>query len=288
MAHVDRVEWRAADGAVVAARWYTPPGSARSVVLVGGATGVPQGYYRGWAGDLADRGHEVVTFDYRGVGESRVGSLRGYSASMTDWGHDWQTALDAALARAGERPTLLVGHSFGGQALGLVDRAERLAGGITVGAQLGYWGHWPAATRWAYAGLWYAVMPAVASTLGYVPGQLGVGEDLPAGVAREWAKWCRSPNYLLDHVPQARDRFASVMAPFRVVGVTDDSYAPDPAVRAFAALLPRAELRTWSPADAGMDALGHFGFFRRGARRLWDEVAGWLEQRADEAARRTA
>jgi predicted alpha/beta hydrolase len=287
MATVDPLVLPTANGARLGARWYTPsgrPGSAgsspsRAVVLVGGATAVPQRFYRAWATDLADRGYDVLTLDYRGIGESRAGSLRGLPATMQDWGLDLETGLDAAWTRADGRPVLLVGHSFGGQALGLVRGGDRLSGGLTIGSQLGYYGHWPRRVRPAFGALWYGV-PALVGAFGYWPGWLGMGEDLPGGVATEWARWCRSPNYLLDHVPEARARFAAVTAPFRVVAISDDyTYGPEPAVRAYAAQLPNAEVVRWTPADAGRDAIGHFGFFRPQCRALWDAAAAFLDQR---------
>lgn len=288
MATTDGFTLHTDDGTALAAQWFHGEGPARAVVLVGGATGVPARFYRNWASDLADRGYDVLTFDYRGIAASRHGSLRGFAATMQDWGrHDLQAALDHALARAGERPLLFVGHSFGGQALGLVRGTERLAGALTVGAQLGYWRHWPARSRWRYAAMWHAAVPGVVAAWGYLPGWMGIGEDLPGGVAREWARWCRSPGYLVDHVPDAAGNFAALRAPVRVVAVSDDDYAPEPAVRALAALLPQARVERWTPADAGTEQIGHFGFFRPACRRLWDPAAAVLDQAVD-AARRSA
>ena len=288
MATCDPFVLETSDGTRLAAQWFRPGGPGRAVVLVAGATAVPAGFYRIWASDLADRGYEVLTFDYRGIAASRTGSLRGFPATMQDWGRiDLQAALDRAVAAAGDRPVLVVGHSFGGQALGLVRGADRLSGGFLVGAQLGYWGYWPSPVRYRYAALWYGVVPAVVAGFGYLPGWLGVGEDLPGGVARGWARWCRSPRYLVDHVPDAVERFGAVRAPLSVVAVSDDDYAPEPAVRALAALLPEARVERWSPADAGTDRIGHFGFFRPACRRLWDPAAAVLDVAVD-AARRTA
>jgi predicted alpha/beta hydrolase len=286
MARIDEDTLIAADDTRLGARWTV--GDGRATVVLAGATGVPQAFYRAWATDLADRGYDVLTFDYRGIGTSRRGSLRDCAATMADWGRlDLQAALDRASDRAGGRPVLFVGHSFGGQALGLVTGAERLAGGLTVGAQLGYWGWWPAPQRWGYAAIW-ALVPVFCAVFGYLPGRIGVGEDLPAGVAREWARWCRSPGYLLDHVPGARERFGAVRAPIDVFAIADDPYAPEEAVRAYARCLPRARVRRWTPAEAGLDRIGHFGFFRPAARRLWDEAAAVLDLAVDAAARRTA
>jgi predicted alpha/beta hydrolase len=276
------------DGTPLAARWYAPPQPGHAIVLVAGATAVPQRFYRPFSTHLASRGYEVLTFDYRGIAESRQGSLRGFHATMQDWGADLQAAFELCQQRASGRPVLLVAHSFGGQALGLLRGGQALAGGLTIGAQLGYYGHWPLPQRWAYGALWYAVLPAVVGVMGYLPGRLGTDQDLPGGVALEWARWCRSPRYLLDHVPEALDRFASVRAPMRVIAVTDDAYAPQPAVRAYAALLPRAQLEVWSPERAGVASLGHFGFFRTAGRRLWEEATAFLDDIRVHTSRRSA
>lgn len=271
----DAIEFTARDGAPLVARWF-PAAEPRGTVVIAGATAVPQGYYRQFAAFLAGRGLSVLTFDYRGVGLSRRGSLRGFAATLRDWGErDLPAAMDLAEAR-GVGPLLYVGHSFGGQALGLAPAVGRVAGVVTVGAQLGWVGHWPTLLAWKHRLLLGGAIPLANAAFGYVPGWLGLGEDLPAGVAAEWARWCLSPGYLLDHVPWAREAYARLDAPVRLYAVTDDTYAPLRAVKALARLLPVAEIKVVTPAEVGARRLGHFGPFRPAARVLWDEIATTL------------
>lgn len=256
------------DGARLSARHY-PSEYASAVVLVAGATGVPQGYYRPWITDLASHGFEGITFDYRGMASSRTVHPREEGATLQDWGRDLDAALDFGAQIAHGRPLLLVGHSVGGQCLGLTARGELLAGALTLGSQFGFWGHWPLPQRYGYAALWHLAVPAAVAAFGYLPGWLGTDLDLPPGVAAEWARWCRSPGYLLDFVPEASERFARVRAPVHVVGFADDPYAPPAAVRAYAAALPRAQVEIWSPEAHKLRQIGHFGFFRPSCRPLW-------------------
>ncbi|HAN84745.1 MAG TPA: alpha/beta hydrolase, partial [Micrococcus luteus] len=69
------VRLRARDGFVLAARHLapmtTPPASPAGTVVIASATGVKATYYRRYAEFLASHGFHAVTFDYRGVGESR-------------------------------------------------------------------------------------------------------------------------------------------------------------------------------------------------------------------------
>jgi len=77
-----------ADGLPVAARYFAPETSADSVrgaVLIVSAMGVGQDYYADFAHWLSRHGYAALTFDYRGMGHSRRGSLRGFSANIFDW-----------------------------------------------------------------------------------------------------------------------------------------------------------------------------------------------------------
>ena len=118
-----------------AATLFLPRGTKRHAVLINSATAVPRKIYRGFAAYLARRGCAVLTYDYRGIGDSRqqamVGynqpkSLVGFKASMSDW-----AALDVTAAvrwmreRYNTLPLTYVGHSFGGQALGLLANNTR-------------------------------------------------------------------------------------------------------------------------------------------------------------------
>jgi predicted alpha/beta hydrolase len=107
----------------------------------------------------------------------------------------------------------------------------------------------------------------------------GQGEDLPAGVALEWARWCRHPGYLVGALGM-QEAYARFSAPMRVVAIADDRYAPPRAVEAFLAFYPNAphKLEKVDPASAGGEPIGHFGFFReRFKDTLWKDAAAWME-----------
>src|SRR5713226_2608325 len=146
---IDDITVPATDGYPLAATLFLPRGAKRRAVLINSATAVPRKLYRGFAGYLARRGCAVLTYDYRGTGDSRqksaVGynqprSLVGFKATMSDW-----AALDvtAAVAWMRERyktlPLNCVGHSFGGQALGLLPNNGEVSRALLIAAQAGYW-----------------------------------------------------------------------------------------------------------------------------------------------------
>ncbi len=271
----------AADGFVLGARRYEPAGPSRGTVVIHGATAVPQRFYAPLAGWLAARSLRVVTYDYRGVGESRAGSLRRLDADLDDW-----ATLDAPaahrLAQTLDTRVAAIGHSFGGHLVGLVDELRELAGLALVGSQLPYYRDWPTAlARARLALVWRALVPSLTATFGYLPGAAGLGCDLPAGVARQWARWSTSPEYLLVEHPEARARFARFDRPLVMYSLTDDEYAPPAAVERLVGALTGAPLQhlRLSPEQVGLGPIGHFGFFRRRfAEALWPGLYDFLQR----------
>jgi predicted alpha/beta hydrolase len=276
------VEIAARDGFRLGGTLYRPVQPNGRAVLVNSAVGVRQQFYAAFAAFLEERGFTVLTYDYRGIAASRHGPLRGLPARIRDWAQlDAAAALDELQRSAPGARLLAVGHSFGGNGLGLVPGNERLAGALFVGVQSGYWRHWRGAGR---AGMWFLthlLLPGVTRALGYVPAQIfGQGEDLPAGVAAEWAAWCRNPRYAAGAL--GSDGYANFKAPIRSYWIADDRYAPRAAAEAILKEYSsaRSEVVTVEPAQYGGDRIGHFGFFRERFRdSLWREAADWLERR---------
>jgi predicted alpha/beta hydrolase len=270
----------ALDGRPLAATLFEPQGPARGTLLVHGATATPQRFYRGFARFLSEHGVRVLTYDYRGVGRSRPASLRGFPATMTEWARlDARTLHEHVSRRYGDSPAAIVGHSFGGQLVGLVEEARDVAGAIFVGAQLGYYGYWPVAQRARLALMWHALVPAFTTTLGYLPGRLGIGEDLPRGVAEDWARWCTHPHYLISEHPDAAARFARFDRPTAFYSFTDDAFGPRRSVDALLERLPKSTVdhRRVDPKDLAKGPIGHFGFFRSTFREpLWFEALAFL------------
>ena len=126
-----------------------------------------------------------------------------------------------------------------------------------------------------YAALWYAAIPLVTRVAGYFPARFfRLGEDLPRGVALQWARWCRTPSYLGDW-----SGHRAFTAPILSIGFMDDAFAPPLAVEALHAHYGSRAQQRWliAPEELGAERIGHFGFFRPGVTpTLWRDVADWL------------
>jgi predicted alpha/beta hydrolase len=268
-------ELPAIDGVALAARHFAPTRPARGAVLIAPAMGVPQAFYAGFAGWLAELGVHVLTFDYRGTGRSRRGSLRGVDADVIAWAQlDATAALRALQDRAPDLPITWIGHSLGAQIVPFVPDHRELAKVITIAAGSGYWRENTPALRRKVWLLWFVLVPVFTPVFGYFPGKrLGLVGDLPAGVIRQWRRWCLDPHYAVGvEGPVVRDLFARVRTPIASLSFTDDemmSARNTESLHGFYVGAPTT-LRRIAPADVGLARIGHFGCFRPTARALWD------------------
>lgn len=248
-------------------------------VLVSPATGVRQHFYLRFARWLAAQGHDVLVFDYRGIGLSLHGRLKDSRATLADWGQqDQVAALDWLLARTGAPQAVIVGHSAGGQMIGLLPNHHRVARLVGVAASSGWFqGMRPAFRLKARFGM-RLVLPLGTRLTGYgTTALLGLGENLPAGVALQWARWCARGGYATNavrHQPE-KDFHAQVRTPVTVLHAEDDEIANPATVADLLRTLPAAprQAHLLRPRDHGLRGIGHLDWFRASHQALWPLMA---------------
>jgi predicted alpha/beta hydrolase len=267
-----------ARGFALAASVFEQPGSD-TAVLVNAATGVPRQFYKYFATYLRDHGWTTITWDYRGIGESAPPSLRGFDARMRDWALiDMSSVIDWLSSEFGPRRLFSVGHSFGGQGIGMIETPQRITAMVGVSAQSGYWGVQGGAEKYRACFAVTFLIPVLTRLFGYFPwSTFAAGEDLPRGVALEWARWCRNRDYLLGDETLPLERYQAFDAPVLAFSIEDDDWGTPRAVDDMMRAYANVARRHLVPADYGLDKLGHMGFFRKGSEAIWDEVIAWLE-----------
>ncbi len=278
------------NGGTLALREYAAGGAPQASVVIGGAMGVPQHYYAAYAGWLAQQGYRVWTFDYRGQGESRPHTprhtLRGYRADLLDWVRDYEAVVRTAKEAQPALPLYLVGHSLGAQLPGLFEQPGRVAGLLSIAAGSGYWRDNAPALRRRVLLLWHVMVPLATPLWGYFPGKrLGMVGDLPAGVIRQWRRWCLHPRYSAAEGPAALARYAQVRYPVLAWSFSDDEMmtlrGTHNLIKLYSNALRRVE--SLQPADAGAHRIGHFGLFREQFRdTLWQRTIAGLQSLADQ------
>jgi predicted alpha/beta hydrolase len=271
----------ALDGYPLGLSRFPAAGSGEGVVIIAGATGVAQRFYRRFAETAAKRGLETWTFDYRGVGRSAPSSLKYFRMSYFDWAELDLSAVIEHVADIHRAPVLLVGHSYGGHAIGLLPRTAQLEKVVTFGTGAGWDGWMPPLERLRVKLLWNVIGPLLVRSTGYLAWKrLGLGEDLPRDLFLQWRRWCQWPRYFFDDpaLPALAERFAQVTTPIRAVNATDDAWAMPASRDAFMAAYKNApvDLETVNPRDWNLKKIGHIGYFRPEAAALWEPNLRWL------------
>lgn len=274
----------AADGFILGGfSWrHRAQDSSRAVVIINTATSVRCRHYSRFADYLFAHGFDVITYDYRGIGESRPASMKGLKASWSDWGAlDFEAMLKRVQREFPGQPIDVVAHSFGGCAAGLAASGQLIRHLVTVGAQFAYWRDYEPVHRWRMFGKWHVVMPLVTMLCGYFPGKrLGWLEDTPAGVVRDWS----TPTARYEKRPSGQDihvrNFAAVTAKTLAISISDDPYGTVPAIERLLGYFTGSKnthLRI-APEDIGEQEVGHFAFFRSAYQAtLWPIALSWLQ-----------
>ena len=279
MHKTSNVNIAARDGYQLTGTLREPEAEPLGYIQLHTGTGIPQKLYGNLAAFLAENGYVTLTFDYRGIGLSKPDSLKGFEAKMSDWGTlDMTGVLDWAAAKYPNLKKTVVAHSVGGQLLGLMDNHELIDRCVTIASCTGYWRDMSAPYRWSLLPLWYFFIPFTIQVYGYANARkIRQGENLPAGVAMEWRKWCVHPDYLASEFGKSlnTDSYEHFKAPITSIQIADDPIANETTCAKLMSLYSGSEIkvRKVAPADFDLKRIGHAGYFSRKFKHsLWPEL----------------
>jgi len=270
------------DGYSLSARFYTASATQKKncPVLICPATGITQNLYQAFAEWLTTQGYDVLSFDFRGIGRSLHGPVSQSEASIVDWGQlDIPAAIETLLYKTQADQVILVGHSAGGQLLGIVPNHEKVAKVVAVSGSTGHVKGLKGRTRLLAPVMFNVIFPLARITKGYGPTQaIGMGENLPKDVAREWAQFCSKPGYIINaigkKVASTHDYHTQITCPITSIWATDDEIATQANVKDLLRLYPKAhtEMIELQPQEYGHKGIGHMLMFRKSHQNLWPVI----------------
>ncbi len=272
----------------LAATAYRPKASAKIAVMIAPATGIKRQFYHNFATFLAEQGFGVLTFDNEGIGESLTGDLAKCDASLISWGrHDMPAVLDALQDEFDGASYHLIGHSAGGQLIGLMPNYQTITSVFNVACSSGRIKNMDMPYKLKAMGFMDAFIPLTNLTLGYTPSdKIGMGEPLPRGVARQWREWCNGAGYIKTAFGKSVHThfYGDIAAPSLWLGFSDDEIANskniDDMIRVFTTM--PIEKHFLDPKDFGLSHIGHMRYFssktHAKAPELWQMAVDWLNQ----------
>jgi predicted alpha/beta hydrolase len=244
---------------------YPVPADAVANVVVWPAMGTPARYYRPFAAALGAAGLAVAVADLRGTGTSTPPPTRRSRYGYPQLAADVAAVHDALKPRFAGRPTVLLGHSLGGQVctLALAHGGVDVAGLALVAVGLPYWRSY-GPRRGARLLGYTQGLAATAAVLGVWPGW-GFGGRQAHLVMADWAYTARTGRFATRDGFDAEAALAAVTVPVLAVSVDDDRYTPPACTDHLVGKLTAAPVERvhYTRAEAG-GALDHFRWTRAG------------------------
>ena len=279
----------ALDGYELGGLLHAPTGSTLPpcAVVFNCGGGIPAARYSGFATYLASQGIPVLTYDYRGIGASGPAGLRGFVATAEDWSElDCSGAIAWLRTRYPQSEIVGMAHSVGAMLFGATTNGSELSRLVFIGAHTGYFGDYRRMYQIPMAVLWHGVMPLITHALGYFPGRvLQLGENIPAGVALQWASR-RAPEIRTEsrgpeteRTERLLSRYKEIHVPTYALSFADDAFATVKGAQRLLSMYSGVKARhdVLEPVTAGLRKIGHFGFFRRAnGPALWPMLLPFL------------
>ncbi len=264
--------------------------SVQHAVMLAPATGIKRQFYNSFATYLCAQGFGVITFDNEGIGDSLTCPLPKCDASLISWGrHDLTAVLDALQDTFANANYHLVGHSAGGQLIGLMPNYQDLSSVVNVACSSGRIKNMQLPFKAQAMFFMDAAIPLGNLVLGYTPSdKFGMGEPLPSGVAAQWRDWCNGAGYVktaFNHTIYTHF-YDAIATPSLWLNFSDDDIANaknvEDMLRVFTKLPVTKQMLV--PGDFGLKHIGHMAYFRQKthakAPKLWQMATDWISKHA--------
>ncbi|MFZ6001139.1 MAG: alpha/beta fold hydrolase [Bacteroidota bacterium] len=274
----------ARDRVVIKATRYRSTSFNGKTVLINSEFGVPQERYADFATFLADQGFEVYTYDYRGIGQSQISSVRSIRASIIQWGElDYGAILLRVRQGNPKGKLIIVGHGLGAQLVGFSPKSIWADRFIFVGTWTPYWKIFSGGLRWKKWFYSYLLIPAIGKIWGALPANLiGATENLPYGVALQLAQWGRDDDFLYRAFPDRKKIFDSLKQSSLVYSFEHDEVNNEETLESLYAHYPAVQIQHVHirAHEVSVKRVDRFVFLMSSPQNsLWKETVDWMNEK---------
>ncbi len=266
--------------ALAATHWQNE--MPKGIVAINAGTCVDQKFYFRFAHWLAQQNFDVLTYDYRGVGKSAPDNLKGFKASIVDWGQlDIPAVIDWMVDKYPARKRYMVGHSMGGQIVGLARNFNQIEKMVAFVPSYGNWQNNAAKGRWKMGFRWATIFPLTVLKNGYFPAsRMNMGNDWPRGVTWDWWSWGirRLPHYKIMDNRKIQHFYHETKVPIKAYFTTDDLIASERCIPYYKIDFASTDLEVivLQPKDYGLEKIAHMGMFSPKSLELWKGIVNDL------------
>lgn len=270
------------DNQTLMATVFTPKNNVKGAVLLGPATGIKRQFYANFANYLAENGYGVITFDNRGIGGSLIGNITSSDASLQCWGEkDMPAVLEHLKATFPQVKYHLVGHSAGGQLIGLMHNAFDISSIFNIASSSGQLRNMKPVHKLKAHFFMNFFIPLSNALFGHTKSQwVGMGEPLPKKVAQQWQDWCNGQGYVKTAFGKTVHQhfYDDIDIPSMWINAPDDFIANDDNVHDMLSVFTKLDAKTLTltSEEYGLTEIGHMKFFSKRSKVLWQHAIDWL------------
>jgi len=270
------------DGVQLPANFYQPETEPKGLVIIASALAVPKKFYHHLALYFTESHYSVLTFDYRGLADTPLAK----KPRLAEWAtQDMQAAVSAASELPGGEHLFLIGHSIGGQLIGMVPGADKLAGIVLVAASFPYWKRFAMPEKLKVGLMFRVIAPLLCMLSSTFPARaLGLGSSqLPSSLMADWAAWIGKDDYLLDKkFGFDAAGYERLKLPLLAYGFDDDTLVPKASFDKILSVYSSASIENRF-IHTKNTPVGHLGFFRPSAKdTLWLDTLAWINKVSEE------
>lgn len=269
------------NGAELTATIFVPE-NLRGAIMIGPATGIKRQFYFNFCKFLAENDFAVIAYNNEGIGDSSNNDLKKSGADLISWGQSDMSCVFAKLKELVPGTKYhLIGHSAGGQLVGLMHGATELTSIINYACSSGSLRHIKYPFKFSAMFFLNCFIPISNSLLGYTNSKLmGMGEPLPKRVAQQWKEWCNRTGYIKNHLEthEIINYYNQLSCPGLWINSTDDKIANNKNVDDMIRVFPNLKIEklTLNPSEYNLNEIGHMKFFSKQNKVVWDIVMDWL------------
>lgn len=233
------------------------------------AMGVRASYYEPFAFNLNNRGFNIITSDWRGIGQSSIRPSRHIDFGFQELIEDVGSIIRFAEERFPETAKVIVGHSLGGQIASLytAQYPHDIRALILIASCSVYHKGWRGLPKLRVLLAGNLFFP-ISWLVGYFPGrQIGFGGREARTVIRDWSHTIRTglyqPKGMMFDLEYALSKLSM---PRLAISFNGDQFAPEIAVQnllnKFNPALP-ARHHLIDSQQSGVKALNHFNWVKQ-------------------------
>lgn len=250
--------------------------TTEGVVIILPATGVLQKFYANLSTFLLQHNYTVYTFDFSGIGKSKNKPLTKFDTSLSNWVlNDAESVFKYV---KGLHPSIdinCIGHSLGGQLLGLIPSNKIIKNTILVTAPTNHYSFWDGHHKIRVFFNWFVIFPFFSTFFKYFPSKTFTKmENLPKSMAKEFYKWSQEKDFYLSPKIAIEKKHYQITNKLTSYSSESDKFASKKAVDWLTNQYKNATIirKHLSPKSYNVKSIGHFGFFnKKFENTIWKE-----------------